>query len=59
MLSLKKKVRERETPHDFTHVEFKKKKKVGNHKLAGVSEPNQARTCVPHSLKRLESLKGE
>lgn len=32
---------------------------VGGHGLAGVTKPNQARACVPHSLKRLESPKGK
>lgn len=38
---------------------FQRFRIVGDHELAGVTEPNQARTCVPHSLKRLESLKDE
>ena len=43
----------------FLNLKTKKGGNVGDHELAGVTEPNQARTCIPHSLKRLRSLKGE
>nr|XP_055169714.1 endogenous retrovirus group K member 13-1 Env polyprotein-like [Nyctereutes procyonoides]XP_055169715.1 endogenous retrovirus group K member 13-1 Env polyprotein-like [Nyctereutes procyonoides]XP_055169716.1 endogenous retrovirus group K member 13-1 Env polyprotein-like [Nyctereutes procyonoides]XP_055169717.1 endogenous retrovirus group K member 13-1 Env polyprotein-like [Nyctereutes procyonoides]XP_055169718.1 endogenous retrovirus group K member 13-1 Env polyprotein-like [Nyctereutes proc len=43
----------------FPQSENKKGGNVGGHGLAGVTKPNQARTCIPHSLKRLESPKGK